>query len=121
VFEGEQINWLRRRMIGLMGEELSNPTRTDAINSGWGKLFKTSLIKNNMVKWTSTNEVGSSDVLFNISIFKFVKKATYIYEFFNHYRTYNTNSLTVNYRFSLFPKLLNLFNHIKEIIRQDSL
>lgn len=121
LFEGDDLLWLRRRIIGLYGKELQSPTRTDAINAGWGKIYKRNLIVDNKVLWTDTKEVGSSDVLFNIHLYKYISKAVYIPEFLNHYNQNNPHSLTKNYKFSLFAKYLNLFDHIAAFIQENNL
>ena len=121
LFEDENLLWLRRRMIGLLGPELENPTRTDALNSGWGKIYKRNLIIENQVLWTNTMEVGSSDVLFNIHVFKYIKRAVYIPKFLNHYSQNNPYSLTKNYKFTLFNKYLNLFSRIDAFIKENKL
>lgn len=121
VFKGKDVLWLRRRIIGLLGPELKSPTRTDAINAGWGKIYRRTLIVDNMVEWTDTREVGSSDVLFNIQLYKHVSCAVFIPEFFNHYNQVNPHSLTKNYKFTLFSKYLNLFAHIEAFIKENRL
>jgi len=119
-FIKEDLVWLKRRVVGLVGEELSIPTRTDAINSAWGKLYKSSLIKN-QVKWTDTNTVGSSDVIFNIEVFQHLSTAYYMHKFYTHYRKSNPHALTRNYSTSLLPKYLNLFKATEEIITERGL
>lgn len=120
LFEGDRINWLKRRMVGLVGDELKQPTRTDAFNSGWGKLYKAQLIRKK-VQWTDTNIVGSSDVIFNIQVSKYIKSAFYMHKFYTHYRKYNPHSLTRNYKFTLLPKYINLFDHIECHISSNNL
>ncbi len=120
LFEGENMVWLKRRIVGLCEEELSNPTRTDAINSGWGKLYKSNLIRNKVL-WTDTAKVGSSDVLFNIEVFQNVNSAYYLHKFYTHYRKDNPNSLTKNYNTSLFPKYIRLFKEIENLISLNKL
>lgn len=120
LFIGKRLEWLKRRMVGMIGDELFNPTRTDAFNSGWGKLYAADLIKGK-AEWTDTNVVGSSDVIFNIEVFSNVKKAYYMNKYYTHYRKYNPHSLTRNYKFTLLPKYLNLFEKIKEHIIKSKL
>jgi glycosyltransferase EpsH len=120
LFIDKRLDWLKRRMVGLVGNELINPTRTDAFNSGWGKLYMSRLIKGK-VEWTDTNTVGSSDVIFNIQVFSNVEKAYFMNKFYTHYRKYNPHSLTRNYKFTLLPKYLNLFGKIQEHILENKL
>jgi len=116
IFIGEELIWLQRRLIGLVGEELSSPTKTDAFNSAWGKLYKRSLLIDKGIYFVDTKEIGSEDVLFNIQIFSYVQKVTYIHHYFNHYRQDNPNALTKNHNFTLFPRFLNLFDHINSFV-----
>lgn len=121
IFEGESLIWLRRRMIGLLGSELANPTNTDSINMGWAKIYKRELITSNKIWGIDTSKVGSTDVAFNIHVFKYVNRVAYIHRFYNHYRRYNPNALTATYKFTLFAKLLNLFSYINAFIVENSL
>lgn len=116
LFEGNEMNYLRRRMIGLIGVELRDPMKTDMLNSIWGKLYRANLIKNNNVKFTSTQKVGSTDILFNIQLIRFVKSAFYLNENLHHYNKVNPNSLTKTYNTTLFGKYQNLFHEIKIVI-----
>jgi len=109
LFEGDKMKDLRRRLIGMIGEELRNPIRTDAIAAGWGRLYRRSVIIENDIKWVDTQLVGSSDVLFSVQVFQQVKNAFFLNKHLNHYRLYNPNSLTKNYQYSLHKKLINLF------------
>ncbi|WP_445717624.1 glycosyltransferase family 2 protein [Flavobacterium sp.] len=119
LFEESDMNYLRRRMIGLIGVELKDPMKTDMLNSIWGKLYLANLIKNNNVKFTSTQKVGSTDILFNIQLIRFVKSAYYINENLHHYNKVNPNSLTKTYNTTLFGKYQNLFQEIKIVIDEN--
>ncbi|MCX8491162.1 MAG: hypothetical protein ORN54_08850, partial [Cyclobacteriaceae bacterium] len=61
-----------------------------------------------------------TDVVFNMQVAKFLKKAVYIHEFFNHYRQDNPNSLTKNYQLSLFDKYLKLFSYANKEVQTFS-
>lgn len=119
IFIGENIIYLRRRMIGLQGKELKIPTQTDAFNAGWGKLYKTDIIKKNNIHWTSTNQVGSSDVLFNAQLMPHIKKAFFLKEYLHHYNKENPNALTKTYNNSLYPKFQNLFDELLHVIEKN--
>lgn len=112
VFEDKKIIDLRRRLVGLVGNELRNPILTDALSSVWGKLYKRQIIVKNKIRFVDTAEIGSTDVLFVIQVFKFTRTAVFISEYLSHYRKYNPNSLTANYSFTLFRKYLKLFENI---------
>lgn len=121
IFQGDSQKWLHRRMIGLIGEELSNPTKTDAYNSAWGKLYRRSIISDNEFFFHNTQEIGSEDVLFNIQVFFQANKIIYVNSLFNHYRQDNPNAITKNHNSTLFPRFLNLFKHIEEFIKNNNL
>jgi glycosyltransferase EpsH len=113
-FDSTNIKWLRRRLFGLIGTEIAKPFMNDAISSVWGKLYRRSVLIKNNIQFISTNEVGSTDVLFNAQAIKYVQKAVYLHKFFNHYRQDNPTSLTKNYQFTLFTKYLKLFHFLKK-------
>jgi glycosyltransferase involved in cell wall biosynthesis len=115
LFEANNIKWLKRRLFGLLGNELTQPFMNDAISSVWGKLYKRTIITKNNICFVSTNEIGSTDVLYNAQLIKFINKAVYLHSFFNHYRQDNPTSLTKNYQFTLFGKYLKLF----ELLHQE--
>lgn len=121
VFEGEELTNLRRRMIGLVGNELRNPIRTDSINAGWAKLYRRTLFAENTNYWVNSDIIGSSDVFFNIQIFSKSLRAVYINKHFNHYRRSNPNSLTANYNNTLLQKYLRLFEYIENFISMNNL
>ena len=116
IFLNEDINYLRRRMIGLFKEELSNPMQTDAFNAGWGKLYRSDIIKKNKLKWTDTKIVGSSDVLFNAQLMPYVNSAYYLNSHLHHYNKNNPNSLTKTYNYTLEQKFRNLFKELQFLI-----
>ncbi len=113
VFLEDSIHLLKRRFFGLLGLELKKPFETDAISMVWSKLYRTSMLKENSISFIDTSEVGSTDVLFNIQIAKFLNRAIYLNKFFNHYRQNNPTSLTKNYKFTLLEKFLKLFSQIE--------
>lgn len=105
---------LKNRIIGLADSELTNPTVTDFISAGWGKLYKSSLIRNRIF-WKSTEIVGSSDVAFNNEVFININSAYYISRKYNFYYLGNPASLTKNYKLTLFSKYKRLFAHIQDV------
>lgn len=121
LFEGTERQWLHRRMIGLVGKELTAPTKTDAFNSPWGKLYRKDIIETNNIVFLDHKEVGSEDVLFNIQVFWLIKKAYYIHRFFNYYRQDTPNALTKTHKSALFPRFLNLFSYIDSFMMKNHL
>jgi glycosyltransferase involved in cell wall biosynthesis len=113
-FVNNDVAFLKRRMIGLVDDELRSPTRTDAFNSVWGKLYKVHLLKD--INWVDTNLIGSSDVLYNVQMSLKLRSAYYLHEFNTHYRKFNPHSLTRNYNFTLLSKYLSLFKSLEEVV-----
>lgn len=119
LFEGMDMSFLRRRMIGLVGVELKDPMKTDLLNSIWGKLYRADIFKASKVEFTTTQKVGSTDVLFNIQLIPFISKAYYLNECLHHYNKENPNSLTKTYNTTLFGKFQNLFKEIAIVLDQN--
>lgn len=76
---------LYRRAFGLIGKELSHPENADALCTIWGKLYKTSIVRDNEIYFYDIREIGTyEDGLFNLNIWSFVNKAVYMnMELFN--------------------------------------
>lgn len=122
IFEGEEVkDKLHRRIFGPINEELKNPEKLNVNTTIWGKLYKTSLVKN--VKFVSLQELGlCEDGYFNISVFKNVKKAVFIKKYFYHYRkVINGGSLTQNKDSNIFEKEKRFYNKLNEIIINENL
>ena len=112
-FFAHDFSFLQRRLIGLIDSELSNPIATDALSSGWAKLYRKSIIDQHDIQWTATQEVGSSDVLFNVQYFFEAKSAYYLPEHLHHYNKNNPNGLTKTYGWTLLPKFINLYHALQ--------
>ena len=121
LFRNEDIDFLKRRFFGLIDEELRNTSETDAISSCWGKLYKRELILNDQWCMIDVNGNHNFDALINIRLFKNVKKAVFLYEFFNHYRQYNSNSATKTHELNLLNKYLVFFENIQLFINENNL
>ncbi|MDD6479318.1 MAG: glycosyltransferase family 2 protein [Oscillospiraceae bacterium] len=113
-------NVLCKRVLGLSGEDLRYPENMDAISTLWGKLYKTSLIKENKLRVVDTSAVCTSeDTLFNIWAFYYAKGAVYINIPLWHYRKYNANSITTGYKARLFDGWNNLHTRMQEFIDEN--
>ncbi len=121
IFEGEDIKKLKLRMCGLVDSELIMPTRTDAFGASWGKLYKTSIIRDYNILFVEHNKVGSEDVLFNFMVFQKISSAKFLNKFYNHYRKDNPNSLTISHKSELFDRFLKLFELMENEIRANNL
>lgn len=122
IFEGSEMQNLRRKSFGLRKEELSKPTGSDAFNSNWAKLIKREILfGDNPIRFVDLKKIGSEDALFGISIYHKAQKAVYINQRFNHYRMYNEASITKNHGNTIFPRLKNLHFVLKDFIREHNL
>lgn len=116
LFTDANLDWLKRRVVGLVKKELYNPIKTDNFNSAWGKLYKVAYIKNNNIKFIDTKIIGSEDVLFNIEYFQYANKISYLHNALYFYWQENDNSLTKNHGSTLFPRFLNMFKAINDLL-----
>ncbi len=120
-FDSKESRELHRRLAGLCGAELAIPENTDAIVTAWGKLYKTSIIKENSLEFIDTKIIGTEDLLFNIYYFALVKQASFIDKPFNHYRKDNETSLTRSYKSRLFSQWSELYRRIRAYINANKL
>lgn len=113
---------LQRRTIGLYREELSRPENADSIVTIWGKLYRTSIILDNKLKFNDLKNIGTSeDALFNLEVYKYISSAIYIPDCLYHYRKNNGNSVTSVYKTMLFSQWNNLFSIIETYILSNNL
>ncbi|WP_395044876.1 glycosyltransferase family 2 protein [Flavobacterium sp.] len=110
-------NTIQRRIVGLVKNELQDPSQADSLVTAWGKLYKTNLIKENNINFIDTKLIGTEDALFNICYLQFADKITVIDEPLYFYRKYNANSLTNTYKSNLFDQWKLLYSHIFQIIK----
>ena len=89
---------LHQRLIGLTGDQLRHPEQCDSISTAWGKLYKTSVIKQHDIQFVDTKIIGTEDLLFNAEVFKYCKSVVALPDCFNHYRKSNASSLTKNFK-----------------------
>lgn len=122
IFEGKEVKEkLHRRFIGLLGEELSWPENAEAIVTAWGKLYKTSLIKENNIMFVDTKKIGTEDALFNLFVYGYAGKVVFLNRYFNHYRKDNMSSLTFHYKAQLFQQWNTLFDIMQSYIEENNL
>ncbi len=127
IFDGDKIfgknecRELHRRLAGLTGAELASPENTDAIVTAWSKLYKTDIIKENLLEFTDTKIIGTEDLLFNMYYFGFVKSCAFIGKPFNHYRKDNDTSLTRSYKSRLFAQWAELYKRIRNYLNENHL
>lgn len=74
VYQGSSIHWLYARLIAPNDQELRLPGKIDSLSTAWGKLYKTSLIKEHGLRFVPVRQIGTEDLLFNVYYFTWVKK-----------------------------------------------
>lgn len=122
LFEGDDIKKIHRRFIGLVDEELADIECADALCPVWGKLYKTSIIRNNGIIFTDIRKIGTyEDGLFNLEVFQYVEKALFINCYYYHYRKSNNSSITSKYNQKLYINWLNLYAIMKNYINHNKL
>lgn len=111
IWDASEIKTLYRQLIGLYGEQLREPQKTDALVTVWGKLYRRSVIGD--IRFVDIKIIGTEDALFNIQVFSGVKRAAYIPNTFSHYRKTNSDSLTRKYKSQLVYQWQELYRRIK--------
>ena len=113
---------LHRRMIGIIGKELSQPENADALCTVWGKLYKRSIISSNNIKFYDIRKIGSyEDGLFNLVYFNYVRTAIFLNEYLYHYRRNNGISITTAYNVNLNRQWEELFKIMERYIKKNNL
>lgn len=120
IFSKEETkNYVHRRIVGLLGEELANPATADSLGTAWGKLYNTKKIKDNNIEFVDTKIIGTEDLLFNTYYFGYVETCKFINKPYNHYRKDNESSLTKQYRPQLFEQWSKLYDLMTEYLEAN--
>lgn len=109
-------SFIQRRMVGLIGDELRDPSQADGIVTAWGKIYKTEIIKKNEISFLDTKMIGTEDALFNIQYLEFADKVNVLNLPLYNYFKVNNSSLTNLYKPYLFQQWKTLYQKISEII-----
>lgn len=109
-------NFIQRRMVGLIGKELSDPSQADSLVTAWGKIYKTEIIKNHKIQFTDTKLIGTEDALFNIQYLGNAEKVKILNLPLYNYLKITEDSLTKLYKPYLFQQWKTLYQKISEII-----
>ena len=113
--------FIQRRMVGLLGEELRDPSQADSLVTAWGKIYKTEIIKKNEISFLDTKMIGTEDALFNIQYLEFVNKVNVLnVSLYNYYKV-NNGSLTNLYKPYLFQQWKTLYQKISETISNKNI
>lgn len=113
IFENADIDWLYERLIAPNGTELRYPEKLDSLSTVWGKLYRTSIIKNNAIQFTSTKVTGTlEDLIFNRKYFNHLHRACYVPDCLYHYRKTKSDSMAYSYKPDLCNQWLQVFDEI---------
>jgi glycosyltransferase EpsH len=107
----------QRRLVGLIGNELNDPSQADSLVTIWGKLYKLSIVKQKELNFVSTKEIGTcEDLIFNIQYVDYIENVIVLNLPLYYYRKSNNTSFTSHYKSNLFFQWKNLFKQIKRLI-----
>lgn len=114
IFDAKHI---QRRIVGLIETELNDPSQADSLVTAWGKLYTTSILKHNNLKFIDVKIIGTEDALFNIQYLNFCKNVFVIDYPLINYRKFNGTSLTSSYKAQLFDQWKTLYAMILDVIK----
>lgn len=115
-FSNKGMEWLYERLIAPNGEELRDPSKLDSLSTAWGKYYRSDFIKEHFLKFVSTKEIGTEDLLFNVEYFKYAHQARYVATPLYHYRKATLSTLSSRYKEGLEKKWTSLFQRIKDTV-----
>lgn len=108
----------QRRLVGLINEELNDPSQIDSLVTVWAKLYKSKLIKDHNIEFISTNEIGTcEDLIFNLFYLEYCTNVYISNEPLYFYRKINLSSFTSKYKSDLFLLWKNLFNKLESLTK----
>lgn len=115
IFEHDGItNRIFIKMLGSL-PDTSDSVRMSVCNS----LFKTSLIKDNNIRFYSERTYISEDLLFDLDFYKHVNKCIVLHNITYNYR-YNPSSLTTSYRKDRFPSTMFFIKIMEERLIKEN-
>ena len=119
IYDESKCRGLHRRIVGPINEELNNPEHNDSLVTAWGKLYKSSIIKNNDIKFVDTSIIGTEDCLFNVYFFANVKRAVFINKDYYKYWKENSNSLTSVHKSNLKSRWITMYRYIRDFLDRN--
>lgn len=111
-------NDILKRITGLTGSELADPTQANSLVTACAKIYRASIIKDNKIIFYDTKEIGTEDALFNMHYLNVCKGNVLIIDrpYYNYLR-YNSSSLTTTYKPALFSQWNTLHELMFDLIR----
>lgn len=108
---------VHRRLVGLVGEELSHPERIDQLASTCMKLYRIDAARRGRI--VSERETGTNeDSIFNLYALENCR-ISYLDRCFYHYRKTNEQSITAKYKPELAEKWDVMYRYFREYIDQS--
>lgn len=109
--------YIQRRIIGLVENELKDITSFDALTTCWGKLYKRNLI--GPVRFRNLKDFGTwEDGIFNLEVLENPCTVRIINEPYYHYRKTPLMTYTTSYKPDLHEKWLYKFEWIRQFLQQ---
>ncbi|WNQ12698.1 glycosyltransferase [Paenibacillus aurantius] len=111
-----------RRLVGPLKEELAQPDYLDAWGTVWSKLYRSDLLKDNVLEFVDLHLVGTNeDSLFNIHAFYHAEKFVMLNKPFYHYWRANASSVTSGYKPDLKDQWFRLYGMIEGFLNENGL
>lgn len=109
--------YIQRRMVGLVGNELSHVEEADRLVTMWGKLYSRKIASKGV--WISEREVCTSeDALYNLFAFSECDVVRYVNKCFYNYRKTDNGTTTRKYRPRMFEQWKLLFHYLDNYIKE---
>jgi glycosyltransferase involved in cell wall biosynthesis len=123
LYNGAEVKeFIQRRMVGLVGNELRNTRNADALAPVWGKLFHRRLFEPSPPEFVDQKLVGpTEDALFNLELFARVNRFYYLDRPLYHYKKTRNTSITTVYKTWLFDRWQELFDRMERQIESQGL
>ena len=122
VYEGEECKKLCRQVLGLVGEELSNPENMNFLASVCFNVYRRDILTSNGLSFVDIKLIGSFvDGSYNFEVFNYVKKFEFINKHFYHYRKTNSGAATANYRKNYVERQMVMLGKLEDIIKSNDL
>jgi len=100
----KDLKTLLLKIIGPYGDIEKEPSKVNALLPIWARFFRTSIIKEQNIKFIDLNIVPSETQLFNFEFLSHTKKAFYMNKYFYHYRSDNAETVIKQHREDLLGK-----------------
>lgn len=122
-YKGEDVQKnIMRRIVGPLNEETATPEMLDAWGTVWSKLYRTTLIKENNISFTSLKKIGTNeDSLFNIKACYYAESFIFLNQHLYHYWRQNDSSVTTGYKDDLDIKWAYLYKEIEGFLKEKNL